>query len=89
MRALAHQQPSRAEYRRLRLHRLQLHGHKPHGRALRRLHDRRSVVRVILLPLAERLDVDPWDHRILVAQGPVLAAPVMGTQASMTIRQDG
>lgn len=54
-----------------------------HAGALRGLHDRFGVGRVVLVPLEERLDVERCDQSHLVAQSRDLSRPVMGAAASL------
>ena len=83
LRALAHQEITGTKQHRTRLRFLHLDRHEPHCRTLRRLDDRFRIVRVILLALQERFDIDRRNQLAHMTKSDDLPTPVMRTAAGL------
>ena len=80
---LADQKIARPEHESRGLLLFGLHSHEAHRRTLRRLADRLSIDRVVLVPLHERLDVGRRDQPHLMAQCHQFARPVVRAPAGL------
>ena len=83
LRPLPNQQLPGTEHHRAGLGLDRLHRNAAHGGSGRRLHDRRSIVGVVLLPLDEGLDLHRRNQFHLVSHSTDLATPVMGSATGL------
>ena len=81
--SLADQKIAGSEDQRACLHRLALDCNEPHGRAHRRLADRLSIGRIVLLALDEGLNVFGRNQLDLMAELDELAAPMVSPAAGL------